>query len=637
MTNLRVSVRNVRLFALFVLTIIAMLGLGASWPHTVKALTCSNGQFNEKYRNETQAQFGTRSIRLERCTSAINYDWGTGSPANRVQPDNFTLRAVGTFNFPQSGEYRFTTATDDGVRVYVDGVRVVDAWVTKSNYEVSGTRNLSAGTHTVRVEYFEATGLAEANVSWALSAPPPPPDCSSSLQTLINNAAAGSTLALGNCTYRESVTVNKPLMIDGQGQASLRGSDVWNNFSASGGNWVSSQSVPTLHTETRNTCNASSNQRCKLPEQVYLDGAPQRQIATGGDPAAGQFALNGSRQVVLGSDPTGKTVEVTTRQRWLTVGASGVTIKGFDMRHAGNQAQTGALDISDVSNFVAENSAFQYAHGYNVGVGGSRDVRFVDSKFNYAGQMGVGANGSGVSFIGGEFAHNNTEDFDPGWEAGALKITQTPNDAPASPRVLFDGVDVHHNNGPGIWFDINANDVEVRNCRAHDNLYYGIFFEVSDDAEIHHNVVYNNATYRDDGWGYNGQIISMASGHVDIHDNVVAWGLDGISVMNAQRGDAYPTTGIQVHDNTILMNRDVNFSQALAFDGVLYDASMGNLGFDNRYWFSMPESPNPRFQWMNTHLPSLAQFNATPGEERGRYLTDAEKDAVLATHNIPPP
>jgi hypothetical protein len=99
------------------------------------------------------------------------------------------------------------------VRVYVDGVRVVDAWVTKSNYEVSGTRNLSAGTHTVRVEYFEATGLAEANVSWALSAPPPPPDCSSSLQTLINNAAAGSTLALGNCTYRESVTVNKPLNV----------------------------------------------------------------------------------------------------------------------------------------------------------------------------------------------------------------------------------------------------------------------------------------------------------------------------------------------------------------------------------------------------------------------------------------
>jgi hypothetical protein len=180
MTNLRVSVRNVRLFALFVLTIIAMLGLGASWPHTVKALTCANGQWNEKYRNESQAQFSTTPIRLERCTSAANglvYDWGNGSPSARVNNDNFTLRARATVNFAQSGEYRFTTATDDGVRVYVDGTLVVGAWVPKGAYEVSGTRNLSAGNHTVRVHYFEGTGLAIGRVSWApISAPPPDGD-----------------------------------------------------------------------------------------------------------------------------------------------------------------------------------------------------------------------------------------------------------------------------------------------------------------------------------------------------------------------------------------------------------------------------------------------------------------------------
>jgi parallel beta-helix repeat protein len=713
MTNLRVSVRNVRLFALFVLTITAMLGLGASWPHTVKALTCSNGQFYETYRNETQAQFGTRSIRLERCTSTINYDWGTGSPANRVKPDKFSLRAVGTFNFPQSGEYRFTTATDDGVRVYVDGVRVVDAWVTKSNYEVSGTRNLSAGTHTVRVEYFEHTGLAEANVSWALSAPPPPPegdgdgvpdasdncpsapnasqtdtdgdgagdacdnqdnrdndsdglqnyeddcpnesgeasnggcplspppDCSSSLQTLINNAPAGSTLTLPNCIYRELVTVNKALTIDGQGQASIRGSDVWSSFSASAGNWVSSQSVPTLHTETRNICLNGSDQRCKLPEQVFVDGAPYYQKPTGGDPAAGEFALNASRNIVLGSDPSGKTVEVTTRQSILKAGANNVTLKALDMRHSGNQFQTGAVANDGFDNFTLENSSVSHAHAANVSMRDGVGLKLLNSSLSYGGCLGLHGTVAGLEVIGGEIAHNNTEEFSRGNESGGAKITDLGSAGDAN-VLRFDGVHVYDNNATGIWIDIDVKNTTITGNRVHDNNDFGIFFEVSDGAEIARNVVFDNGQI-DSGsiWGAN--IASGNSRNVQIHDNVVAWGGDGIAVMSHNRTD-WPNylsvTNVKVHHNTILRHQSGFESYGLAWDqnfgGVLYSPASLNEGYDNAYWWPGVENQDVRFLWNGGHT-ALSSFNGTPGEERGRFLTDAEKDAVLATHNIPPP
>lgn len=55
------------------------------------------------------------------------------------------------------------------------------------------------------------------------STPTPPPSCGS-LQALVNAAPSGSTLNVAACTYRETVTINKPLtlitvggIVDGQG------------------------------------------------------------------------------------------------------------------------------------------------------------------------------------------------------------------------------------------------------------------------------------------------------------------------------------------------------------------------------------------------------------------------------------
>jgi parallel beta-helix repeat protein len=604
---------------------------------------CADGQFDAEYRNEVRG-FTTTPV-IDRCESApLEHVWGTSSPGAGVTQDNFTSRYVGRFEFAQAGDYRFDVTTNDGVRLYVDDVLVMDQWFDHLGTH-QATKNLTSGMHTLRIEHYEGINTAQLSVEWTFvepppPPPPPPPDCSTSLQSLINNAAAGSTLTLGNCTYRESVTVNKPLTLDGQGVASLRGSDVWSGlWAASGGNWVSSQSVPTLHTETRDICLSGSDQRCKLPEQVFVDGAAQYQRATGSDPGPGQFALNGSRNIVLGSDPAGKTVEVTTRQSIANAGANNVTLKGLDMRHSANQFQTGAVENDGFSNFTLQDSTVAYGHGENVFLRDAPGLKILNSSLTHGGCLGLGAPHVGLEMRGGELAHNNTEEFSRGNEAGGAKITDF-GAAGDSRTILFDSVDVHDNNGIGIWIDIDVKNTTITNNRVYNNHDFGIFFEVSDGAEIAHNVVFNNGT-DSSGYVWGAQIAIGNSRNANVHDNIVAWGADGIAVMSHNRTDwpAYNNvTGVKVHHNTILRHKSGFEVLALGwmqtFNGVLYSSASANEGYDNAYWFPNAEPSGDRYHLSSAHS-TLSGFNATPGEERGRYLTTAEKDAIVAAHNLP--
>lgn len=98
--------------------------------------------------------------------SFLNYNWGTGSPAAGVPTDNFSARWVGTFGF-EGGDYRFNATTDDGIRVYIDGILVLDRWQNGLNNDVNNTfRSLGGGNHQIVVEYYEAHGNAQVRVNW---------------------------------------------------------------------------------------------------------------------------------------------------------------------------------------------------------------------------------------------------------------------------------------------------------------------------------------------------------------------------------------------------------------------------------------------------------------------------------------
>jgi glucose/arabinose dehydrogenase/PKD repeat protein len=105
---------------------------------------------------------------LTPCETAINNDWGNGGPGNGIPNDNFSVRWTGQFTFA-AGSYVFTARADDGVRVWVDGTLIIDQWKDQPPTTYQATVSLTAGTHEVRVEYYEKAGGAVAQVSWASS------------------------------------------------------------------------------------------------------------------------------------------------------------------------------------------------------------------------------------------------------------------------------------------------------------------------------------------------------------------------------------------------------------------------------------------------------------------------------------
>ncbi|MDJ0754461.1 MAG: PA14 domain-containing protein [Ardenticatenaceae bacterium] len=104
---------------------------------------------------------------LLRNDPAINFSWGSSTPApNVVNPDQFSARWTRTVNLNR-GTYTFTATPDDGMRVWVNNQLIIDQWKVQSGIRYSTSVFIPGGATTLRVEYFEYSGLAEARLTWS--------------------------------------------------------------------------------------------------------------------------------------------------------------------------------------------------------------------------------------------------------------------------------------------------------------------------------------------------------------------------------------------------------------------------------------------------------------------------------------
>jgi len=97
--------------------------------------------------------------------SAIDFNWGNSSPSPSVQPDTFSARWQGNFDFT-TGTYEFTATADDGVRLYLDGRLLIDQWKDQSAATYKATTTVSSGSHLLRMDYYENGGQASSRLSW---------------------------------------------------------------------------------------------------------------------------------------------------------------------------------------------------------------------------------------------------------------------------------------------------------------------------------------------------------------------------------------------------------------------------------------------------------------------------------------
>lgn len=152
-------------------------------------LSAQGGAWEGKYWNNRNLSGNPVLVRQD---AGINFDWGAGSPAYEVYTDNFSAQWTQTANLP-AGTYRFSATTDDGMRVWVDNVLIIDSWLDSQVHTVTADVYLGAGNHTVTVQYYEAGGVAVAKMNYVLigggTTPPP------SGQTWFNEYFANTNLS----------------------------------------------------------------------------------------------------------------------------------------------------------------------------------------------------------------------------------------------------------------------------------------------------------------------------------------------------------------------------------------------------------------------------------------------------------
>src|SRR5687768_5803166 len=80
--------------------------------------------------------------------------------------DQFYVRWTGVIRIDAPGDYRFFTTSDDGSRLFIGDRLVVNNGGPHAMIEKSGTITLTAGTHPIKVEYFQGGGGKGCKVAW---------------------------------------------------------------------------------------------------------------------------------------------------------------------------------------------------------------------------------------------------------------------------------------------------------------------------------------------------------------------------------------------------------------------------------------------------------------------------------------
>ncbi len=108
------------------------------------------------------------SLALTRTDPKIDFSWGAAAPDPLVGADNFSVRWTGEVEAAFTETYTFYTNSDDGVRLWVDGKRLVNNWTDHGNTEDSGKIDLVAGNfYSFKMEMYENGGDAVAQLRWS--------------------------------------------------------------------------------------------------------------------------------------------------------------------------------------------------------------------------------------------------------------------------------------------------------------------------------------------------------------------------------------------------------------------------------------------------------------------------------------
>ncbi len=126
----------------------------------------SEGLIGEYYHGSASDAWD--DLIMERLDPTVDFSWGNDSPEPGViNVDNFKVRWTGEVEIPSTGTYTFHTMTDDGIRLWVNDVLVLENWTDHGSTLDSGDINLEGGQrYPIKLEWYENGGGAICQLSW---------------------------------------------------------------------------------------------------------------------------------------------------------------------------------------------------------------------------------------------------------------------------------------------------------------------------------------------------------------------------------------------------------------------------------------------------------------------------------------
>ena len=343
----------------------------------------------------------------------------------------------------------------------------------------------------------------------------------------------------------------------GQPGAVLSGARLLTSFAREGGLWVASGQ--SQEGWVHGSCLAEAP-RCDRPEDLFVDDVPLRHVGSLGEVGPGSWFFDyAANRIYFADDPAGRVVEASVASGAIVGDADDVTVRGLVVEKFANQAQRGAIMAIRYAQtetygarWTIEGNTVRLNHG--VGIKAGYGAYVLDNRVLRNGQLGIGG-GSGPDTVveRNEIAYNNWAGFDWNWEAGGTKFVRSDG------LVVRDN-HVHHNEGPGLWTDIdNIHTLYEGNLVEH-NANNGIFHEISYDAIIRNNIVRDNGLEIGlDGYAYvyGAGILVSTSSNVTVYGNVVEGNWNGIVGVHGDRGTGAhgvrELRNLQVHDNIVGM------------------------------------------------------------------------------------
>jgi parallel beta-helix repeat protein len=245
-----------------------------------------------------------------------------------------------------------------------------------------------------------------------------------------------------------------------------------------------------------------------------------------------------------------------TLQTAFSGGATDVTLDSITVQNYTSGKQGAAIQPeSHASGWLVRNVSA--LHNAWAGLLVADGMRILGGHYNDNDQLGIGGNeATGIlldgldadptTIDGPELARNHALHASCLWEAGGMKWDFG--------RVTIRNAYVHDNDCRGLWADMNAHDAMIENNLVEHNRAEGIFYEISHDAVIRKNGIYNNG-YAADGWYWDAGINVNASFNVDVYGNRLSGNYNGITGVQQDRPDSTPPQhlldGYHVHDNLI--------------------------------------------------------------------------------------